>query len=94
MISFVRIGNTLYIGSNSDVSNILNRYFLLEPITPQEAVRLLGNPIPLAMSGGFRALLILTFIASLILYGLPRQWLWVGGCNRYSTCNRITQGWV
>ena len=78
MISFVRVGGSLYIGSNSDVANILNRYFLLEPITPQEAVRLLGNPMPLVRSGGFLALMVLTFIASLILYGLPKQWLWVG----------------
>ena len=78
MISFVRIGNTLYIGSSSDVSNILNRYFLLEPITPQEAVRLLGNPMPLVRSGGFLALMAIAFTGSIILYGLPRQWLWVG----------------
>jgi hypothetical protein len=78
MVSFVRIGSTLYIGSSSDVSNILNRYFLLEPVTPQEAVRLLGNPMPLTRSRGFMALLIITLIASIIFYGLPRQWLWVG----------------
>jgi len=78
MISFVRIGNSLYIGGSSDASNILNRYFLLEPAAPQEVVRLLGNPMPLARSGGFRVLLILTFTASLILYGLPLHWLWVG----------------
>jgi len=78
MISFVRVGGSLYIGSNSDVANILNRYFLLEPITPQEAVRLLGNPIPLTKASGFRALLTITLIASIILYGLPKHWLWVG----------------
>jgi len=78
MISFVRIGNTLYIGSNSDVANILNRYFLLEPITPQEAVRLLGNPMPLVRSGGFLALMAIALTGSIILYGLPKQWLWVG----------------
>ena len=78
MISFIRVGGSLYIGSNSDVTNILNRYFLLEPITAQEAVRLLGNPMPLVRSGGFLVLLILTFIGSLILYGLPKHWLWVG----------------
>jgi len=78
MISFVRIGNTLYIGSSSDVSNILNRYFLLEPITPQEAVRLLGNPMPLVRSGGFLALMAIAFTGSIILYGLPKHWLWVG----------------
>jgi len=78
MVSFVRIGGTLYIGSNNDVSNILNRYFLLEPATPQEAVRLLGNPMSLTRSRGFMALLIITLIASIIFYGLPKQWLWVG----------------
>jgi hypothetical protein len=78
MVSFVRIGNTLYIGSNNDVSNILNRYFLLEPATPQEAVRLLGNPMSLTRSRGFMALLIITLIASIIFYGMPLRWLWVG----------------
>jgi len=78
MISFVRVGGSLYIGSNSDVANILNRYFLLEPITPQEAVRLLGNPMPLVRSGGFLALMAIAFTGSVILYGLPRHWLWVG----------------
>jgi len=78
MISFIRIGGTLYIGSNSDIANILNRYFLLEPVTPQEAVRLLGNPMPLVRSGGFLALMALAFTGSVILYGLPKQWLWVG----------------
>jgi hypothetical protein len=78
MVSFIRIGNTLYIGGNNDVSNILNRYFLLEPATPQEAVRLLGNPMSLTRSRGFMALLIITLIASIIFYGLPKQWLWVG----------------
>jgi hypothetical protein len=78
MISFIRIGGTLYIGSNSDVANILNRYFLLEPVTPQEAVRLLGNPMPLVRSGGFLALMAIAFTGSIILYGLPKQWLWVG----------------
>jgi hypothetical protein len=78
MISFVRIGGTLYIGSSSDVANILNRYFLLEPVTAQEAVRLLGNPMPLVRSGGFLALMAIAFTGSIILYGLPKQWLWVG----------------
>jgi len=78
MISFVRVGGSLYIGSNSDIANILNRYFLLEPITPQEAVRLLGNPMPLVRSGGFLALMAIAFTGSVILYGLPKQWLWVG----------------
>jgi len=78
MISFVRIGGSLYIGSNNDIANILNRYFLLEPITPQDAVRLLGNPMPLVRSGGFLALMAIALTGSVILYGLPKQWLWVG----------------
>ncbi|MFP3240942.1 MAG: hypothetical protein RXQ94_07400 [Caldivirga sp.] len=78
MVSFIRIGNTLYIGSNNDVTNILNRYFLLEPATPQEAIRLLGNPMPLTRSRGFVALLIITLIVSIIFYGMPPHRLWVG----------------